>query len=1189
MGKRIINNENKNQFSAFLGWGISTMLLWLLRRRFGNDGSSVQEPSKFTYDNVNAIGSAIPVVIGRGMIKTPLVSYYGDYDYKIYTEEYGAHSKLNVWPMILGTLINLIVSISIPDKVIVHPGQHVTTSGGAGATSSPGVGTTVDSGVKRAAIMNAISNFFIWLLMSLINKHLLKTTIQKGFKYYLGWQHIICWTGDNIGIKKIYMNVYDDNVEESTEKGVWDNNDHVAWKADNPTGIVAHIDDEDMFGGPDEGGGFVGDIRLYFGTREQGRDSWMVQQMTDNAQVEDDLKGLTPVYPMYFTGVIPKAYIGKQPNIPEMWFEIVNYPNKLWTNHKNRIIQKYRNDITNSYDYINKYISEQDQAVKDAIKDYKGDCDSALNTYLGTISADTDAEMVNYNSALSDMKDKWKALKDNYPNAKSAEFTRISSNFDKLIDNGRYHLGRLGDDENPADAIYEILKNNYWGCDYGDTRIDVDSLINLGATCELEGLGVSCVFNQVDIASSYINKILQHINGVCFDSPTTGMLTFKLIRNDYDVDNVIEFNTSNCENMEFTRLDWSETVSAINVNFTDANNKYDTSTVIIQDTANTFITHNYNEQDTDGQYFTTSENARTLAQTSLLSAGYPLASVMFKCNRIGYNVTMGDPIRINWGPYGITKQAFRVTDIDYGSLTDETITITAVEDVFGFGKVDYDYHGVISWEDTPEQPTESKQTSFLELPYEMTLNLNTTINAYATRPDKETRSWFIYKYLDGRTRVTSRSSQFSMIGELTTEYSLSFDEDANGFEIQNIGTDSSSQFNNICDRIADDPDTYNNKSSQNIVMIDDEIMSYDKMQLMPNGTYKLTGIIRGIFDTLPQKHTQGSLVTFLNTGMSANGLNYACKEGSTTVDNYEIRMASVNSEQDFELDKIETIYTKRRSEQPTVMANMTFGMDRDSLTEYKHVDDYDINKKFTGDLVYKFIPRNKFNNYGIINQTDTNTQIVMNVNLYNVVTIEAYNKKFDITKDVSYDQPNGISKTDMRMKWADFCKAIGDDTLKQYSNIHMTVHVYDEKNNIYSWASYEKEMEYNAPILGGVFTTQQDLEQFAQSVVTGNTITLPQTVNSVTQAYTTDDCVLLGIGTQTTLGTVTGQDGLLYEVQPTMYRICGLDNDGNIVLLPVTMEDGYRIASRYTQLTNNYTKGYKWNNGAFEDKDFITI
>lgn len=1179
MSRDIINHAGKQAFSSFTGWGISTMLLWLLRRSFGNDGSSAQEPSKFTYDNINAIGSAIPVVIGRGMIKTPLVSYYGDYDYKIYTEEYGAHSKLNVWPMILATLINLIVTLMIPSHHVV-----ITNTGG-------GTATDTTNGIKMKLIVNAVVQLLVWLLMQLISKHLLKTTIQKGFKYYLGWQHIICWTGDNIGIKKIYMNVYDDNVEESTEKGVWDNNDHVAWKVDNPTGIVAHIDDEDMFGGPDENGGFVGDIRLYFGTREQGRDSWMVQQMTDNAQVEDDLKGLTPVYPMYFTCVIPKAYIGKQPNIPEMWFEIVNYPNKLWTNHKNRIIQKYRDDLTNSYDYIKKYLSEQDQAVKDAIEPYKQDVDTALNEYRNNLSADEDDEyeMRDYNNSWKNIKDEWKDMKDNYPNAKSAEFARISSNFDKLIDNGRYHLGRLGDDENPADAIYEILKNNYWGCDYGDTRIDVDSLINLGATCELEGLGVSCVFNQVDIASSYINKILQHINGVCFDSPTTGMLTFKLIRNDYDVDNVIEFNTSNCENMEFTRLDWSETVSAINVNFTDANNKYDTSTVIIQDTANTFITHNYNEQDSDGQYFTTVENARTLAQTSLLSAGYPLASVMFKCNRIGYNVTMGDPIRLNWPPYGITKQAFRVTDIDYGSLTDETITITAVEDVFGFGKVDYDYHGIISWEDTPEQPTESKDTLFVELPYEMTLSLNTSINGYASRPTKETRSWFIYKYKEGQTKVTARSTTFSMIGSLNTAYPLSFETDTNGFEISHTGVESAPQFNAICDRIADDPDTYNNKSSQNIVMIGDEIMSYDKMELMPNGSYKLTGIIRGIFDTLPQKHTENDSVIFLNTGLSANGLNYACKEGDITVDKYEVRTASVNGEQDFDLSNLDTVITKRRSEAPTVMANMKFGMDRDSITEYKYVDDYDIQKHFTGDLVYSFIPRNKFDNYGIISQTDDTTVVVTNVNLFNTVTIEAYDKTFDVTKDVAYDQPNGVSKKSMRMKWVDFCNAIGDDKLKQYSNIHMTVHVYDEKNNIYSWASYEKEMEYNAPILGGVFTTQKDLEDFAKSVTVGNVITLPDTINSVTQAYTTDDCILLGLGTQDPLGTVTGQDNFLYTVQPTMYRICGYDEGGQIILLPVTMEDGYRIASRYTQLINNYTKGYKWNNGAFEDKDFVTI
>ena len=121
MSRQVINHEGKQAFSSFLGWGISTLLLWLLRRKFGGDGSSAQEPSKFTYDNVNSIGSCIPVVIGRGMIKTPIVSYYGDYDYRIYTEEYGVWSGLNIWPMLLSIIIPVLIQ-SKKSEIIQYTG-----------------------------------------------------------------------------------------------------------------------------------------------------------------------------------------------------------------------------------------------------------------------------------------------------------------------------------------------------------------------------------------------------------------------------------------------------------------------------------------------------------------------------------------------------------------------------------------------------------------------------------------------------------------------------------------------------------------------------------------------------------------------------------------------------------------------------------------------------------------------------------------------------------------------------------------------------------------------------------------------------------------------------------------------------------------------------------------------------------
>ena len=333
----------RRAFNAFVGWGISTLLLWLFTRNRGDGNTTSQQASKFTDSNSNQIGSAIPVVLGRALIKNPLISYYGDFRADIYTEEYGAHSGFNLgailWPMVA----KLIIFLVKPDLVVTPTGP----------------GNTVDAGDKRVFLANFVIELIILILMNLINGHLLRVTIQKGFKYYLGWQHIICWTGNNIGLKRIWMNVYDSNVEESTETGVWDNNNHIAWKQDNPNGIVAHIDDEDMFGGVDEGGGFVGDVRIYFGTMTQPNDSWMVSEMSKSAEIPSELKGLTPKYPMYLTAVIPTAYIGKQATIPEMWFEVVNYPDRLYNSFKYDLqglyldyIDKYLNDI---YNYLNSY------------------------------------------------------------------------------------------------------------------------------------------------------------------------------------------------------------------------------------------------------------------------------------------------------------------------------------------------------------------------------------------------------------------------------------------------------------------------------------------------------------------------------------------------------------------------------------------------------------------------------------------------------------------------------------------------------------------------------------------------------------------------------------------------------------------------------------------------------------------
>lgn len=1288
--------DNLKYFGMYI---INTLLLMWLRRKFGNNNSNTdQQPSKYTDSNVNSIGSPIPAVLGRVMIKNPLISYYGDFEAKIYTEEYGAHSKLNVWPAVVAFIISAIAAISSKDTIVVEqsvgkevpmpsattiknpdnitggdaggatggstgklptqtqpssdtqlftvPGQAVTTPAGPGATSDfgkvKGKIEYAETGRKRKLLLDAIFNLLMWLLLQLINKHLLKTTIQKGFKYYLGWQNILCWTGKNIGIKRLWMNVYDTKVEQSTQQGVW-GSDNISWKSSNPTGIVAHINDDQMFGGPDEGGGFVGDVRLYFGTTEQSKDSWMVKQMSESESIPKELKGLTPIYPMYFTSVIPKAYIGKQATIPEMWFEIVNYPSGLHDTFKYDLQGIYDSDMLDYIDDMLSFIGKQPYQVQEHLKPYTDDVRKISDKYkkaskvsnikrqsldeardvLVDAKAEYDAHPSQsnaerlkdaqssyddaeaaYNKAqkiaddeFAKTKEAINALYDNYPPSEKDEFGDRIKPLRNLLDNGLWHLGRLGDDVNPAEAIYEILTNSDWGCDYSISRIDILSLLNMGVTLEEEGLGVSCLINKTTTAGQVIHKILNHVNGVCYDDPKTGKLTFKLVRNDYDVDTIPKFSPHNCNSLEFTRLDWSETTNAVTASFTYADDKYNTSTLMVSDVANVKITKNYTETQVDAEYFTTAENARTFANQQLLSSAYPLSAINIQCNRIAYDLTIGDPILINWLPYGIEKQVFRVTDIDYASLTSGMIKITAVEDVFGFDKIDYEFGEIPKWNDPAYPPEDIVNELFMEMPYEFTRGLDTYVYAFAPQTKSVNSYWHLWRYISSKYQDVAQSSTFSTVLSMTYGCEELFGLDV-GFECEVFDEYSRAQMERKRQLIEENPDTYTNKSALNLICIDDEIMSYRSIELLMNGNYKFTDVVRGIFDTLPKKHTSGSVVHLLDYGMSISGTIPCAYQGYISEEQLEVTSQTLADAQEFDVNKITHLTTTRRAEQPTVMANMQFGANRGTLTEYKY--NWPATTQFSHDILFKFNGRNKFQNYGILMQTDNTTPTQVSADIKNVITLESNNVNMEFTSD-AFDSVKNTNSVGDTLKWSDFCKKM-DVRLMETNDVHMQVRTLDTITNLYSHAEYVKDLYYVTPRLGGIVESEKDVQSYADSIVQSTIIFIPETTFSPSLTMSYEDCVLIFVGiiypadpTDTSL--VRGQTTQWYHLPNYAYRVDGcepqLDAEGKpvvddngepklkAIIHKIDIENEFVFRTNFTLRDGNYTAGYKLRTGVW--------
>lgn len=305
-------------FNKYLGYGLSALALYFLNKRSNSkdEVSSGEAEALKVSANDTKIGNPIPAVMGRCLVKSPIVAYFGDFHSQIYTEEYAAHANFNAWPLVISLILEYITATWTGHSKGngEQKGSSEVKGGKGGKVDDVKVDTTGQ--IKDDQIGPLLKSLFIWLLGWLINGRNLKTTIQKGFKYYLGYQFMICWSGENMRIRHVWMK----------KKSCWEGDVSKASQQGKSYNIC--INDFNLFGGPDEEGGFDGELHIYLGGNNQGTDSWMTQQMSKDS-VQEELRGLTPAYQPFVTVVVPTAYIGKQSTIPETWIELQNIPNRL--------------------------------------------------------------------------------------------------------------------------------------------------------------------------------------------------------------------------------------------------------------------------------------------------------------------------------------------------------------------------------------------------------------------------------------------------------------------------------------------------------------------------------------------------------------------------------------------------------------------------------------------------------------------------------------------------------------------------------------------------------------------------------------------------------------------------------------------------------------------------------------------
>ncbi len=408
----------------------------------------------------------------------------------------------------------------------------------------------------------------------------------------------------------------------------------------------------------------------------------------------------------------------------------------------------------------------------------------------------------------------------------------------------------IGVDMNPAHIIYECLTNDAWGMGYSTSAIDDTNFRYAADYLYAESFGLSLMWNQQSTIQQFVQIICDHIGAALKVDPVTGKFQLKLIRADYEPDDLIVFdNTKIIELQSFQRSGWGETVNEITIVYTDPDSRKETSTTV-HDLANIQAQGQVVNQKTNYTGICRHDLANKVAMRDLLSRSTPLSKAKFTVNRTAWSLVQGDVFKFTWPKLGISGLILRVMSVSTGTLDNGVITVEAVEDVFGLPSVSYASNQESEWENPVEEPVESPLRMFVEATYYDMATTMTNADLAATDPTEG----YAVMYAKGFSNVALNyllKTRISGIGDYVevdnaphcpTAYAWSFDtlEEYTTTTIDNIVGDLS--------RFV----------IGNYLICDDEYMRVDVIDTVNN---EVT-VARGVLDTVPQLHDANAPIYF---------------------------------------------------------------------------------------------------------------------------------------------------------------------------------------------------------------------------------------------------------------------------------------------------------------------------------------
>ena len=416
-------------------------------------------------------------------------------------------------------------------------------------------------------------------------------------------------------------------------------------------------------------------------------------------------------------------------------------------------------------------------------------------------------------------------------------------------------------DANPACFLYNLIINQDWGADFGSSRIDLASFQAAGNALFDEGLGISVVYDSQGDTDQLVQDILRHIDAVIYKDPLTGLVTMRLIRDDYDPLTIPVLDESMIVSMEFSRPSWSELKNTVLVTYVSRADQYTRRTASPQQ--NLAAIQIMGAPEIEQMEFlgaSTGAVANLIGAREVKAVSYPLARASIKVHRQAWDLTPGAPFKVNYAPYGIAGMIFRVAKPSYGELESPDITLEAVEDIFGLTNSAYAPPGPSGWVNPVSAPVPVAAQRLIEVPYHLLAGTeDREAGALAVRGQGADQGYQVWSDRAGGTAYEFSNTVvgFTASALLNAAYPVN----TAATHVAGFTVDGAVDL-----ELLDSTTDTGLLSGSNLALIDDEIVSFETVTDNGDGTWTIGKVMRGVLDTVPAAHADNARVWFFRPG-----------------------------------------------------------------------------------------------------------------------------------------------------------------------------------------------------------------------------------------------------------------------------------------------------------------------------------